>query len=184
MEQQLLQEQKKPNALSFQVAIIFATYILILTVLMRIMKMDPQGIDVPTYQVVISSVLTWGAFIFAIFYAQNKHKKELEGFITYGRAFSTGFKVAAYSGLFIMILLVVYYQFIDQAAITQMMDTAIAKANGNEQQIKGIEMMAKYMAYVVPFSSAIVFSLAGLVISLISAAIVKKDRPVHFDSAQ
>jgi hypothetical protein len=65
-----------------------------------------------------------------------------------------------------------------------MMDTAIAKANGNEQQIKGIEMMAKYMAYVVPFSSAIVFSLAGLVISLISAAIVKKDRPVHFDSAQ
>lgn len=181
MEQQILQEEKKPNALAFQVGISFAIYVLILTIVMRMLKIDPQGIDVPVYQIVVSSILTWGAFIFAIFYAQNKHKKDLGGFITYGRAFSTGFKVAAYSGLFMMILLIIYYQFIDPAAITQMMDTAIAKANGNEQQIKGIEMMGKYMGYFVPFSSAIVFTLAGLVISLISAAILKKERPAHFN---
>jgi len=181
MEQQLREEQIKPNTLAFQVAISFAIYILILTVVMRMLKIDPQGIDVPTYQIVVSSILTWGAFIFAIFFAQNQHKKELGGFVTFGRAFSTGFKVSAYAGLFIMVLLTIYYKLIDEAAIKGMMDTAIAKANGNEQQIQGIEMMEKYMAYIVPFSSAIIFALAGLIISLITGAIIKNDRPLHFE---
>lgn len=184
MEQQLLQEQKKPNALAFQVAISFAIYVLILTVLMRILKINPQGIDVPVYQTVLSILLAWGTFIFAIYYAQNKHKQDLGGFVTYGRAFSTGFKVAAYAGLFVGLFMFLYYQFIDPGAMTEIIDTAIAKANGNEQQIKGIEMMSKYMIIFTVFGAAIMYAVVGLIISLITAAIVKKDRPVHFDSAQ
>jgi hypothetical protein len=184
MEQQLLQEQKKPNALAFQVAISFAIYILILTVVMRILKIDPQGVNVPVYQTILSVLLAWGTFIFAIYYAQNKHKQELGGFITYGRAFSTGFKVAAYAGLFIGILMFIYYQFVDPGAMTQIMDNAIAKADGDENKIKGIEMMSKYMIIFTVFGAAIMYAVVGLIISLITAAIIKKDRPAHFDDAQ
>lgn len=182
MEQQLLQEQKKPNALAFQVAISFAIYILILTVAMRILKINPQAIDVPVYQTVLSIFLAWVTFIFAIYYAQNKHKQELGGFVTYGRAFSTGFKVAAYAGLFISVLMFIYYQFIDPAAMTEMLDLAIEKANGDEKQIQGIQMMSKYMTVFTVFGTAITYAIVGLIISLITAAIVKKDRPVHFDA--
>ena len=108
------------------------------------LKIDPQVKDAPIWQIIISSLLAWGVFIFAIVYAQIAHKKELGGFMTFGRAFSTGFKVSAYAGLFMALLLLLYYQVIDPAAVTQMVDTAVANAK-SDQQIQGIEMMAKYM---------------------------------------
>jgi hypothetical protein len=180
MEQELLQEQKKPNTLAFQVAISFAIYTLILIVVMRILNIDPQAVNVPVWLTVLSIILSWATFIFAIFYAQNKHKKELGGFMTFGRAFSTGFRVSAYAGLFIAILMFVYYQFIDQAAITQMIDNAIAKANGNEAQIAGLGKMVGYMAILTAFSAGIMYTIVGLIVSLITGAIVKNDRPLHY----
>ena len=181
MEQQLLQEQKKPNALAFKVAIIFSAYILLLIVVMRLLNINPQAIDVPVYQTVISTLLSWATFIYAIFYVQTTHKKELNGFITFGRAFSAGFKTAAYSGLFIAIFMFLYYQFIDPAAMVEMMDIAVQKANGDENQIKGIEMMRSYMPMVTAFSAGLMYSIVGLLASLITAAIIKKDRPAHFE---
>lgn len=182
MEQELLQEQKKPNALAFKVAIIFAAYILLLIALMRILKINPQAIDVPIYQTVISTLLSWATFIYAVFYVQNTHKNELGGYITFGRAFSAGFKTAAYSGLFIAIFMFVYYQILDPGAMQEILQVAIDKANGDENQLKGVEMMRSYMPMVTAFSAGLMYSLFGLVVSLITAAIIKKDRPVHFDA--
>lgn len=183
MEQQLLQEQKKPNALAFKVAILYAIYFLVYTVVLRILKIDPQAKDASIILVIISSLLAWGTFILAIVYTQITHKKELGGFITFGRTFSTGFKVAAYSGLFLALLLVLYYEVIDPAAVTQMVDVAMEKAK-SEQQAQGIEMMAKYMGLFGAFGAGVTFSIAGLLISLISAAFIKKDRPLHFEDPE
>ncbi len=179
MEQQLAEEQIKPNKLAFQVAISFAIYILILTVVMRVLNIDPQATDVPWYQTAIAILLSWATYVYAIFYAQNKHKQDLGGFVSFGRAFSTGFKVAAYAGLFIGILMFIYYKFIDAAGLQQIIDNSIAKADGNEQQIKGIEMMSKYMIYFTAFGAAIMYAIVGLLVSLITAAFIRKDRPLH-----
>jgi len=184
MEQQLLQEQKKPNALAFKVAIIFSFFILILMVIMRVSGINVQIDETPMIYKVISGALNWLPFIFAIFYVQNTHKKELGGFITFGRAFSAGFKFAAYSGLFTAILIFLYYQFLDPAGMSEIIDASIAKANGNEQQIKGIEMMRPYFTITAAFGSAVMYTISGLIISLISAAIIKKDRPVYFEDPQ
>lgn len=181
MEQQLAEEQIKPNKLAFQVAISFAIYIIILTVVMRVLEIDAQATDVPWYQTVLVVLLSWVTYIYAIFYAQKKHKEDLGGYMSYGRAFSTGFKVAAYAGLFIGILMFIYYQFIDPAGLQKMTDTAIANADGDEQKIKGIEMMADYMIYFTAFGAAIMYAIVGLLISLITAAFLKKDRPLHLD---
>lgn len=183
MEQQILQEQKKSNALAFQIAISFAIYILALTVVMRILKVNPQAQNVPVYLTVLSILLAWGTFIFAVSLGQLKDRKQLGGFITYGRAFSTGFKVAAYAGLFTGILLFAYYQFIDPAALTEMMEVAMAKAK-SEQEVKGIEMMSKYMGVMTAFGTAITYTFVGVIISLISAAIVKRDRPLNYEDPQ
>ena len=183
MEQQLLQEQKKPNALAFKVAILYAIYFLAYTVVLRILKVDPQAKDASMVLVIGTSVLAWGVFIIAIVYAQITHKKELGGFMTFGRAFSTGFKVAAYSGLFMALLLVLYYEVIDPAAVTQMIETATANAK-TEQQAQGIEMMGKYMGLFGAFGAGVTFSIAGLIVSLISGAVIKNDRPLHFEEAE
>ena len=183
MEQQLLQEQKKPNALAFQVAIIFAIYIILFTVVLRLMSINIQAENTPLSYKIIGGVLSWIPFIYAIYYVPNKHKQELGGFITYGRAFSAGFKTAAYSGLFIGIFMFLYYQFIDQAGMTEMVDTAIAKAK-DDNQIKGIEMMRSYFTIITAFTSAIIYTISGLIISLIVAAVVKKERPLSYEDPQ
>ncbi|PWS31250.1 DUF4199 domain-containing protein [Pedobacter paludis] len=176
MEQQIAQEQKKPNALAFQVAITFALYTLALVFVMNLLGMSTQIEGTPIWQKAISIVLSYGTFILAIYYAQNKHKQDLGGFITYGRAFSTGFKVAAYSGLFIGLLMMLYYAVIDKGALQDILDAQLKIAGDDEQKIKGIQMMSKYMIYLIAFGSAITYTLFGLIISLVTAAVVKKDR--------
>ena len=183
MEQELIQAQKKPNLLAFKVAIIFASYIVVLMVVMRIFGINVQLEETPTLYKVISGILNWLPFIYAIYYVQNTHKKELGGFITYGRAFSAGFKVAAYSGLFTGIFIFLYYQFFDPAGITEIIDAALSKANGDEKQIQGIEMMRPYFTISAAFGSAVMFTISGLIISLVTAAIVKKDRPMDYEEA-
>ncbi len=175
MEQEIVQEQKKPNALAFQVAITFALYTLALIFIMNLLGMSAQIEGVPVWQKVISVILSYGTFILAIYYAQNKYKQDLGGFITYGSAFSTGFKVAAYSGLFIGLLMILYYGLIDKVALQDILDTQIKAAGANEQALNGIEKMSKYMIYMIAFGSAITYTLFGLIISLVTAAVVKKE---------
>jgi uncharacterized membrane protein len=162
--------------LAFQVAIAFAFYTLALIFIMNLLGVSAQVESTPIWQKVISIILSYGTFILAIYYAQNKHKNELGGFITYGRAFSTGFKVAAYSGLFIGLLMMLYYGVIDKGALQDILDLQVKAAGDNEQALKGVNMMSKYMIYMIAFGSAITYTLLGLVISLITAAVIKKDR--------
>ncbi|RZJ80684.1 MAG: DUF4199 domain-containing protein [Flavobacterium sp.] len=179
MEQQLLQEQKKPNALAFQVSLIFAAYILVSIVVSGLLNVE-MGPNASTSSKVISSALNWVPFIFAVVYVQIKHRKDLGGFITYGRAFSAGFRFSVYAGLFTGILMFLYYQFIDPAAMEKIVDASIAGAK-SDQEVQGIEMMRPYFTLTTAFGSAIMFTISGLIVSLISAAIVKRERPLHYE---
>lgn len=176
MEQQIFQEEKKPNSLAFKVAISFAVYSIALIYLLKLLGIDSTNPDLPITEKIIAMVLSYGVFFISILYTQITHKKELGGYISYGRAFSTGFKVAAYAGLFVGLLFIIYYKVLDPTALDKIADAAIEKADGNEQQIKGIEMMRGYMWIFTAFGAAIAYTLLGLIISLISSAILKKDR--------
>ncbi|WP_343534381.1 DUF4199 domain-containing protein [Pedobacter sp.] len=181
MEQQLLQEQKKPNVLAFQVALLFSFYSIALTYASELMGLGTANVkNISIGLKILTTLLTYIPFIGAIMYVQTKHKKELGGYITFGRAFSTGFKVSAYAGLFIAILTFIYYKVLNPAAMDQVIEFAISNAKGDENQIKGIEMMSKYMVFMMMFSVAVTFTFTGLIISLITAAIIKKDNPNPF----
>ncbi len=183
MDQQLLQEQKKPNMLAFQIALLYAFYSLALTFVSEMLGMGGAGYQTASMGVKIAyNLLVYAPFIAAIYYVQAKHKSELGGFITFGRAFSAGFKMAAYAGLFISLLTILYYTVLSPASLDKIIDVAIENADGNEQQVKGIEMMSKYMAAMMAFGVAVTLTLSGLIISLITALIVKKDNPNPFGS--
>ncbi|WP_113653787.1 DUF4199 domain-containing protein [Pedobacter namyangjuensis] len=181
MEQQLLQEQIKPNALAFKVSVIFAAYILVTIIVTGLLNLD-MGPTASVATRIISGALNWLPFIFAVYYVQNTHKKDLGGFITYGRAFSAGFRFSVYAGLFTGILMFLYYQFIDAAAMEKIVDATVAAAK-NDQEAKGIEMMRPYFTISTAFGAAVMFTISGLIISLITAAILKKEKPLHYDEA-
>ncbi len=181
MEQQLLQEQKKPNLLAFQVALLYSFYSLALTFVSEMMGMGGAGYQTASIGIkILYNLLVYVPFIAAIYYVQAKHKSELGGYITFGRAFSAGFKMAAYSGLFIALLTLLYYMVLSPGSLDKIIDAAVEKADGDENQIKGIEMMSKYMALMMGFGVAVTITLSGLIISLITAAILKKDNPNPF----
>lgn len=175
MEEQLLQVEKKPNALAFKVAISFAVYSIALIYLLKFLGIDSTNPDLPIAEKIIAMVLSYGVFIAAIIFTQITYKRELGGFITYGRAFSTGFKVAAYSGLFVGLLFILYYKLLDPTALDRIADAAIAQADGDENKIKGIEMMRGYMWIFTAFGAAVAYTILGLIVSLISAAVIKKE---------
>ena len=175
MEEQLLQVEKKPNALAFKVAISFAVYSIALIYLLKFLGIDSTNPDLPVGEKIIAIVLSYGVLIAAIIFTQITHKRELGGFITYGRAFSTGFKVAAYSGLFVGLLFILYYKLLDPTALDRIADAAIAQADGDENKIRGIEMMRGYMWIFTAFGAAVAYTILGLIVSLISAAVIKKE---------
>lgn len=177
MEQQLREIEIKPNKIAFQTAIVFSLYTLALVFIFKLLNIDTQDehISVPTR--IISMICSYVPYILVILYAQTKYRTALGGYMSFGKAFSAGFKVAAYSGLFIALLFVLYYKVLDTSALNHSVDVALEKAGDDQKAIKGVEMMRPYLAIFIGFGAAITYTLFGLILSLIGAAVLKKDNP-------
>lgn len=180
MEQNLKELEKKPNKLALQAAAAFAIYFFVLIFIFKYLGISAQNTHMSTGSKVVSQLLSYVPFFLAIVYVQTNHKKELGDYISFNRAFSAGFKVAAYTGLLLFIVQVLYF-YVDKQAVEELMTAAIDTADGDEQKIKGIEMMRPYMGLFVGFGTAITYTVVGLVVSLIGAAIFKSERPVNYD---
>ena len=181
MEQQLKELEIKPNKLAFQVALGFSVYTLVLIFLFKLMEIDTQDENMSAATRIISSVLSYVPFVMAVMYVQTKHRADLGGYMTFGRGFSAGFRVGANAGLFIGLLLVLYYKVLDPAALDHLIEVAIEKAGDNEKAIQGIKATVPYMPVFIAFGGAITYTVFGLVVSLIGAALFKKERPLDFN---
>ncbi|WP_432714548.1 DUF4199 domain-containing protein [Pedobacter sp.] len=184
MQQQLAEMEKKPNVLAFKTAVAYAIYFLALMFIFKLIGIDSSNPELPMGEKIVSSVLSYIPFILAIVYVQLTHKKELGGYITFGRAFSAGFKVAAYSGLFIAVMMMLYYLVLDRQAYADLMDAAIEAAGDDENKIKGVEMMRPYMIFFIAFGGAVFYTFFGLVVSLIGAAVFKKVQPLYIEEEE
>ncbi|MBG6236311.1 hypothetical protein IWX76_002892 [Pedobacter sp. CAN_A7] len=178
MEQQLVEMEKKPNMLAFKAAAAYAVYFLVLIYVFKWLGINTSDPNLSMAEKIVSSALSYIPFILAIIYVQYTHRLELGGYITFGRAFSAGFKVAAYTGLFIAVILILYYKVLDTPAFVLLMDNALEAAGDDENQIKGVEMMRSYMVFFIGFGAAITYTFFGLVISLIGASVLKKVKPL------
>lgn len=184
MQQQLTEMEKKPNMLAFKSALAYAVYFLALIYIFKLIGIDSNNVNLPIGEKILTSALSYIPFILAIVYVQTNHRKELGGYITFGRAFSAGFKVAAYSGLFLAIFLILYYKVLDRQAFEGLMDKAIETAGDDENKVKGVEMMRPYMIYFIGFGAAISYTFFGLIVSLIGAAILKRERPLYEEAEE
>lgn len=181
MNQELMELEKKPNMLAFQVALIFAFYSVVMIGVQRLMGVSMDAEATSAGQKVLWGALSYLPFIFAIVFVQRKHKAELGGYITFGRAFSAGFKTALYAGLALAIFMFIYYSFFDPAALRAIQDAAIAKVGDNAAAGEQVEKMGKYMIYFMTFGAAIWYTIFGLIVALIGAAVVKNERPLFME---
>jgi energy-converting hydrogenase Eha subunit A len=125
------------------------------------------------------SILPSIAFIIL---AQIEYKEMLGGHITFGKAFSTGFRVGLFAGILGAVFMFIYVSYIYPEFIPQMMEAQKAKMaekNMSDEQIEqAMRMTSKMMSPIwLSFFAAVGGAISGAIISLITAAIVKKDPP-------
>jgi len=171
----------KPNAtkVATKWALINAVTAIVITYIFQFMNIDQS-----------SSVkyISYIPFIVFLFLAQKEFRDELGGYISFGDAFSAGFRFSLFTGLILAVFIYLYLAILSPDVFAKALATSEAqmreKNNMSDEQIaKAMEIAHKWGPIFGAFGAAIVYAICGAIISLIGAAIFKKERS-PYDVAQ
>ncbi|MGR3809899.1 DUF4199 domain-containing protein [Jiulongibacter sp. NS-SX5] len=121
--------------------------------------------------------------VFMLVMAMKEFKEANGGFMTFGEGLGVGMLASVISAIIGTIYNQVYMKFIDTGFPDKMKDFQIEKMEGqglSEEQIEtALQMSEKFttggLSFIMPLVAAIIFS---FILSLIVAAIMKKNKPV------
>ncbi len=124
--------------------------------------------------VIVHSLLFFGV--------RNYRNKQLDGFISFGKAFNTGLLITLLaSTIYVVVGLLYYYlflpDFIDKFIENVLHYTPADELAAKTEQMESFKEMYKNPFFAIIFTYAEVFPI-GLVVSLISAFILKKKRKI------
>ncbi len=124
-------------------------------------------------------------YIAFLFLAQKEYRDKLGGFMTYGQGFMTGFLFAVFSGIFTAVFIFIYYKFLSPAVyeevVKNMRDQMISKGTP-EESVDSVLRITGSVTFLT-IATLIGGIISGTIISLIGAAIFKKERS-PFDMVQ
>ncbi|WP_026631342.1 DUF4199 domain-containing protein [Dyadobacter alkalitolerans] len=131
----------------------------------------------------ILSSLSFVFMVVAIVLAMKNFREKNRGYMTYGQGLGLGTLVAAVMGLLSSAFSMFYMQFIDNTLLTQGMDQVredMERRGLDDSQIdQAMELSQKVMSPGVVFAIGVFgYILMGLIISLVVAAIIRREKPV------
>jgi len=127
--------------------------------------------------------LTMAVLVGGIVLAQREFKQRDGGFMSYGEGLGVGVVVSAIAGVLSAVFTYVYMTVIDPEFVTRIADKARAdlEARGGmsaEQMDQALAMSSKFTSAPVLTLGAVIGSvILGLIISLVTSAIIKHTRP-------
>jgi hypothetical protein len=129
-------------------------------------------------------LLSYLILIAGIFFGMKYHRdQESGGFMSYGRAFGVGALVSVFCAVIASIYNFIFFAIIDPSymeKIFQMQEEKLIRQGQSEEQIEmAMKMMRDWSS---PAMTAVFgfvgFTIAGIILALIIAAIVKKNKPM------
>ncbi|MEO6149695.1 MAG: DUF4199 domain-containing protein [Mucilaginibacter sp.] len=162
-------------------ALICLAITIVLTYTFEFLNIDPNS---------PAKYVNYVPFIGLLLLTQKEFRDELGGFMTFGQGFSAGFRYAVFTGLLTALFTYIYLGFLSPDQWQKALDTAQTqmeeKGTMTDAQIKtAMDITAKYGLLITAFFLAIGSAVMGAVISLIGAAIFKKERsPYDMDDAE
>ena len=153
-------------------ALIYTATAIVITYGTELLNLDPNS---------AVKYFTFLPFIAFMCLAQTEFREELGGYMSYGNGFSAGFRYALFSGLLLGIFSYLYFAYLSPGMwekVLQATQTSMEQQNQPTEQIdKTMEFMRGTWGLVMgAFSSAVMYAIIGAIISLITAAIFKKER--------
>lgn len=137
------------------------------------------GIEAENAQQWIGYVLTIGIISWGTISYRDKH---LDGFISYGQAFSSCLLITFFSSIIFAFFLYLYLTFIDQTLIDKILEKAEEQMMAKKMPDDQIEEAMKYTRmFTTPilmgFMTILVNCFMGAIFGLITAAFLKRDNP-------
>ena len=177
--------QDSPTVSNTQIAVrygaITSVVLIVLGLVGYVTGISNPGNATPTIQW-INSLLSYGIIIVGMVLAVREHRDtNLGGFISFGKAFGTGFKTLLVLTAIQAIWMYVFMAFIAPELKDQIIQTAIDQAAEKGQDPEQVEAGMKMMSWMFnpPMMAAIVFitfMFLGSIFALVIAAVMKKDQ--------
>ena len=132
--------------------------------------------------------LSYVPFLVCLFLSVRFHKEtELGGFISFKRAFGTGFRFSSFLSLLMGIFIYVYFKFLNpdvfEKTLLEAENQMLESGNSTDKVDMAIEVSRSWGPLIAGITTAVMYTLSGVVVSLIVAAILKKEEP-FFGSEQ
>jgi hypothetical protein len=127
--------------------------------------------------------LSYIPFIVCLFLCIRAHKEnDLSGYISFGRAFGTGFRFSSLLSLLMGLFMYTYLKWLNpevfEQSIIQAENQMLDKGNSSEQVETAMEIARNWGPLIAGISITFMTTLTGVVLSLIYAAILKKESPM------
>lgn len=127
--------------------------------------------------------LSYVPFIAGLVMAVLQHRdKELGGYISFGRAFSTGFRFSSLLSIFMGLFMLVYFKWLNPEVLEQGLNEAenqmLDQGKSSHEIETAMSMARSYGPYFAALGTSIMYTLIGAAASLFFAYILKRDRPI------
>lgn len=150
------------------------------TLLSGMLSISPTS----TTGMVVGTIIGIGVYIWVTYAGIKQHRdEELGGYITMGRAFLTGLVACIIVGLISGLANFIYFNFIDPAAIEQMVEASMEMLEGFGMSEEQLEEAAKGTREGFSFFRQLIGGIIGggifgAIVSGITGAIMKKEAPM------
>lgn len=163
-----------PTKIASKWAIIYVVVTIVITYTFQFLNLDQNS---PIKYVI------YLPFIAFCFLTEKEFKDRLGGFVTFGKAFSAGFRYALFTGILYSLFLFIYLKVLNPTIMQTLIDTqeaALANKGQSQEAIdKSNRIMTAYGPVLFAVGSAISTTIFGCIVSLVSAAILKREPSVY-----
>lgn len=166
-----IKQAPNPTKIATKWALISLLVAIVITYIIQFTNMD---INSP------AKYLGYIPFLGCLFLTQKEFRDELGGFITFNQGFSAGFRYAVFNGLLLAVFTYLYLAILSPAIFEKSLEASqnqmATKGMSQEQIDKAMEIAKKWGPVGGAFFLAIWYAIVGAIISLIGAAIFKKEK--------
>lgn len=162
---------QNPTKVATKWALISLLFAIIITYAIQLLNMD---INSPV------KYLGYVPFLGGLFLTQKEYRDVIGGYMTFGEGFSAGFRYAIFNGLLLAVFTYLYLAILSPDYFIKSLDavqTKLSSQGMSQEQIdKTLEITKKWGPIGGAFGIAIWYAIVGALVSLIGAAIFKRER--------